>query len=170
MKKLIVIVGPNAVGKSTAAMKIKERYPKSAFVDSDWCRVMNPFTLTDITKKTVVENVYCLLRNYLLCEEIGAVIFAHSWHGGRKEIYDRVIKKLQSAGIEFRESIVILKCSEFENRRRALVDNREEERIERGIRNTFSFYDEFEYPCIDTTNMTASEVAECIWGLANSDM
>lgn len=168
MKKLIVIVGPNAVGKSTTAMKIKEQYPKSAFVDSDWCRVMNPFALTDITKKTVTENMYCLLRNYLLCEEISTVIFTCSWHGGRKELYDRVIKKLQNDGIEFQEMIIVLKCSEPENRRRALVDNRDEERIERGIKNTFSFYDEFEYPCIDTTNMTVLEVVEYIWSFVKA--
>ena len=168
MKKLIVILGPNGVGKSTTAMKIKEQYPKSAFVDSDWCRVMNPFALTDITKATVVENMYCLLRNYLFCEEISTVIFTYSWHGGRKELYDRVIKKLQSDGIDFQEIIVILKCSESENRRRALVDNRDEERIERGMKNTFSFYDEFTYPCIDTTNMTVLEVAEYIWSFVNS--
>ncbi len=170
MKKLIVIVGPNSVGKSTTAMKIKEQYPKSAFVDSDWCRVINPFVLTDITKETVIENMYCLLRNYLLCDEISTVVFTHSWHGGRKKLYDKVIEKLRNGKIEFQENIVILKCSESENRRRALVDNRDEERIERGMKNTFSFYDGYEYPCVDTTNMTVLEVVEHIWNLVNSNM
>lgn len=167
MKKLIVIVGPNGVGKSTTAMKIKEQYLRSAFVDSDWCRVMNPFSLSNITKKTVMENMYCLLRNYLLCEEIGTVIFTYSWHGGRKEIYDKLIKQLRNDGIVFQEIIIILKCSEDENRRRALADNRNEDRVERGIKNTFSFYDEFEYPCIDTTSMTVLEVVEKVWELAH---
>ena len=170
MKKLIVIVGPNGVGKSTTAMKMTEQYPKSAFVDSDWCRVMNPFALTDITKNTVIENMYCLLRNYLLCEETNTVIFTHSWHGGRKALYDEVIKKLQNDGIAFQEAIVILKCSESENRRRALADSREEERIERGIKNTFAFYDAFQYPCIDTTNMSVLEVAAHIWELTNENL
>lgn len=169
MTQLIVIVGPNGVGKSTTAMKITERHPRSALVDSDWCRVMNPFSLTDITKNTVMENMYCLLHNYLICEEISTVIFTYSWHGGRKELYDTIIKKLQDDGIEFQKTIIILKCSESENRRRALVDNRDEARIERGIKNTFSFYDKFEYPCIDTTNMTVLEVAENIWRFANSN-
>lgn len=106
MIKLIVIIGPNGVGKSTTAMKIKEQYPKCAFVDSDWCRAMNPFALTNITKKTVIENMYCLLSNYLLCEEINTVIFTYSWHKGRKELYDSVIKKLQNDGIKFQEIIV----------------------------------------------------------------
>lgn len=170
MTRLLIIVGPNGVGKSTTAMKIKEKHPGSAFVDSDWCRVMNPFTLTDITKKIVIENMYCLLRNYLLCEEISIVIFTYSWHGGRKELYDKVIKKLKNDKIDFQEIIIILKCSESENRRRALGDNRDEERIERGIKNTFSFYDEFEYPSIDTTNMTVLEVAERVWKIVDSNL
>ena len=58
MKKLIVIIGPNGVGKSTAAKKIVEQNPRSALVDSDWCRVTNPFKLTDVTKETVKENIF----------------------------------------------------------------------------------------------------------------
>ena len=58
MKQLIVIIGANAVGKSSTAKKIIEQYQRSAFVDSDWCRVINPFILTDITKETVSENIY----------------------------------------------------------------------------------------------------------------
>lgn len=168
MKKLIVIVGPNGVGKSTTAMRMKEQYSKTAFVDSDWCRSINPFTLTDITKKTVIANLYCLLRNYLLCEEINTVIFTYSWHGERKEIYDNLIKHLLNDGIEFQEIIIILKCSESENRKRTLTDNRDIERIERGMKNTFSFYDKFQYPCIDTTHMTVLQVVEQIWKLANN--
>ena len=36
MKQLIVIIGANAVGKSSTAKKIVEQYQRSAFVDSDW--------------------------------------------------------------------------------------------------------------------------------------
>ncbi len=47
---LIVIIGPNGVGKSPVAKSLLSRYPKSAFVDSDWCRVINPFPFTERTK------------------------------------------------------------------------------------------------------------------------
>ena len=161
MKQLIVIIGPNAVGKSTAAKCMVEKIPQTAYVDSDWCRCMNPFLLTDITKEIVKENIYYLLHNYLTCVEIETVIFTYSWHGGRKEIYDRVIEQFRNDGIEFVENIIILKCSEEENVRRALEDKRDEERVERG-KKTFSFYDDFDYPCIDTTEMSVTEVVESI--------
>lgn len=46
MKKLIVIVGPNGVGKSTTARTMVVKCPKCAYVDSDWCRVIMPFSFT----------------------------------------------------------------------------------------------------------------------------
>ena len=162
MKQLIVIIGPNAVGKTTTAKRMIEKLPQTAYVDSDWCRCMNPFSLTEITREIVKENIYCLLYNYLTCAEINTVVFTHSWHGGRKDIYDRVIKQLKNDGIEFKESIIILKCSEAENIRRAVKDDRDEKRIERGIKNTFYFYNEFDYPCVDTTSMSTNEVVEQI--------
>lgn len=84
-----------------------------------------------------------------------------------KEIYDKLIKQLQTDGIVFQEIIIILKCSENENRRRTLAHKRSKDRVERGMKNTFSFYDEYEYPCIDTTNMTVLEVVEKVWELAH---
>ena len=161
MKRLLIIIGPNAVGKTTTAKYLVEKLPKTAYVDSDWCRYMNPFLLTDITKEVVKENIYCILRNYLTCAEIDTIIFTYSWHGGRKEIYDRVIEQLRNDGIEFVENIIILKCSEKENVRRALEDKRDEERVERG-KKTFLFYDNFNYQRIDTTELSVAEVAESI--------
>lgn len=162
MKRLVVIIGPNAVGKSTTAKRFVEKYSKTAYVDSDWCRFMNPFIFSEVTKKTAMENMYSLLHNYLVCDDIDTVIFTYSWHGDRKVIYEQVIEKLRNDDIVFEEKIIILKCSEAENRNRAIKDGRDEKRIERGMRNTFSFYDAYDYPCIDTTDMTATEVAEKI--------
>lgn len=168
MKQLIVIIGPNGVGKSTTAKKIVEQCEKTAYVDSDWCRVMNPFAFTEITKQTIAENIYCLLHNYLSCSDINTVVFTYGWHGERKEIYRRVIEKLRNDCIEFKDTIIILKCTRDENIRRATKDGRDEMRIKRGMEMTFSFYDEYDYPCIDTTDMTSAQVALKIKSMINS--
>lgn len=159
MKQLIVLIGPNGVGKSTTAEALLKQKEKTAYVDSDWCRVMNPFSLTEKTKQTVINNIYCLLRNYLICNDIETVVFPYSWHGDRKEIYDTVINRLKQDKVQFEEKIYILKCSREENERRARKDGRDEARIKRGMEMTFSFYDELKYPCIDTTEMTPEQVA-----------
>ena len=162
MKRLVVIVGPNAVGKTTTAKCLVDKLPKTAYVDSDWCRFMNPFPFTEVTKKTVTKNMYDILCNYLVCEEIENVIFTYSWHGERKEIYDKLISEFRSNEIKFEEKILVLKCTKEENISRAEKDGRDRTRMERGMKNTFSLYDEYDYPSIDSTNMSTNEVAERI--------
>lgn len=160
MKRLIVLIGPNGVGKSTAAKEYVERYAETAYVDSDWCRVMNPFAFTEATTQTITENIYCLLRNYLTCDAVNTVIFTYGWHGVRKEIYDNVIRKLKQDRLEFKETVVVLRCSGEENIKRALKDGRDETRVKRGMEMTFSFYDAYDYPLIDSTDMTPLQVIE----------
>ena len=94
---------------------------------------------------------YCY-KNYLLCEDIEYVIFPYGFHGERKQIFEQVISSLREDGISFEICPVILKCCKEENIRRTINDGRDMERIERGIKNTFHFYDE--YIVNDITNCT----------------
>ena len=169
MKTLLTILGPNGVGKTTTAKMFVEQYSNAAYVDAEWCRSMNPFAFTDETKRVVTENIYCLLRNYFSHNEIDIVVFPYGWHGARKKIYDDVIERLKKDNIGFREHIFILTCSETEIKRRALQDGRDGERIKRGIENTFNFYNNFDYPSVDTTNMTPYEVAKNIRNLVQQE-
>lgn len=170
MKQLIIIIGPNGVGKSTTAMEFVTHNSHTAYVDSDWCRVMNPFDFTKTAKQTITENIYCLLRNYLTCDDINTVLFTYGWHGARKEIFENVMEKLKRDNIDFSETIIILKCSKEENIKRAINDGRDEGRIKRGIEMTFSFYDKYDYPVIDTTDMTPSQVIDKIKNIMNLDL
>ncbi len=167
--KLIVIVGPNGVGKSTTAKSLLACYPKSAFVDSDWCRAINPFPFTKETKKTVADNIFCFIHNYIQCEDIDYVIFTYGFHGDRKDIFDEVVQRLQKEKANFELIIVVLKCALSENIRRMRLDGREGERIKRGVENTFRFYDQFDYPAIDTTKMAIEEVAGRIAEIAGME-
>lgn len=109
MKRLIVIVGSNAVGKTTTAKCLVEKLSNTAYVDSDWCRCINPFPLSEITKQTVTKNTYDLLYNYLSCEALENVVFTYSWHGERKEIYDNLIFRLKDTGLSiFKFRVVTL--------------------------------------------------------------
>ena len=161
-KRLITIVGANGVGKTTTSNSLLQMLHNSAYVDADWCRAINPFQFTEATKKTVTDNIFCLFKNYLSCDDIETVIFPYGFHGERKPIYDEVIRRLRDGGIVFAEHIVILKCEYEENKKRSIKDNRDNERIERGMKNTFNFYDELEYPTIDTTFMSPGQVSQKI--------
>ena len=150
------------MGKTTTAEAFLHTYTKCAYVDADWCRAINPFPFTPSTKKAVTENIYCIIKNYLLCEDIDKIVFPYGFHGERKEIFDTVICKLKEDGIEFELFPIVLKCSMQENIMRCKHDGRETERIERGMKNTFHFYDDFQCPIIITTELSPEEVVEQI--------
>lgn len=162
IKKVVVLIGPNGVGKSTTAKTFMQQHTKCAYIDSDYCRAINPFPFTPATKKAVTENIYCLFRNYLLCTDIEMVVFPYGFHGERKEIFNTVMKRLTDDGISFEITTIVLKCSLEENIKRAEADGRNKERIEGGIKNTFNFYDDFTEPSIDTTGLSPEEVVKQI--------
>jgi len=85
-KRLITIVGANGVGKTTTSNALLQMRAHSAYVDADWCRAVNPFQFTEKTKETVTENIFCLFRNYLLCDDIETVRFVFSKPQIHKEL------------------------------------------------------------------------------------
>lgn len=165
MKRLLLLLGPNGVGKTTTAAALLDMLPHSAYLDADWCRAVNPFPFTEETKKTVAENIFCLLRNYLLCPEIQTVIFPYGFHGQRKQLFETVVRRLEQEPLHFQLTPFLLVCSLEENIRRAKMDGRGQARIERGIQNTFHFYDQSPYPKIDTTNQSPERAARTILSL-----
>lgn len=166
MKKLIVLLGPNGVGKSTAARTLMERCPGTACVDADWCRSFNPFPFTPATKETATDNLHALIRNDLRCVDIQTVVWPYGLHGERQAIYEDVIRRLAADKLDFQLHPIILKCSMEETLRRCKADGRDRERTERGIVNTFTLYDEMDFPAIDTTDLSAEETVSKILALA----
>ncbi len=61
--------------------------------------------------------------------------------------------------------MIILKWSLNENIQRMISDGREENRIKRGINNTFHFYERYVYPTIDTTDLKIDQVEDRIAGI-----
>ena len=162
MKKIILIIGPNGVGKSTTARAFLDKNTRCAYIDADWCRCINPFDFTHETKKTVTENIFCLFKNYLTCPDIDMVVFPYGFHGERKEIFDAVIQRLNSELLEYKLFPIILTCSLEENIKRVEKDKRDIVRIKRGIKNTFHFYDNYPYTKIDTTKESVEQVVDKI--------
>lgn len=167
MKKLILIIGHNGVGKTTTAEILLQKLSKCAYVDADWCHAINPFPFTDATKYAVSQNIYSLFKNYLVCEDIEYIIFPYGFHGERKQIFEQVINKLREDSILFEACPIILKCCKEENIKRAIKDGRDMQRIERGIKNTFAFYEEYTYPNLDSTYLQPNQVAEKIIEILN---
>lgn len=159
MKKLILILGANGIGKSTVSAELLRRLPNSAYIDSDWCRMMNPAQFTDETIAVNRKNILDLMINYFSCSTVQNVIFPYGLHGHRKQLLDDLLCVLRRK-FEFQLFIVVLVCDEAENIQRMKADGRDEERIMRGVKNTRAIYDKLDYPKIKVTNLTVSETAE----------
>jgi cytidylate kinase len=154
MKNLIFIHGPNGVGKSTLCKSLFSRLQNSAWLESEWCRMITPFTFNDEIIELVEKNLFFMLRSYLECSSIEYVIFSYGLHGPRKQIFDNILKKLSD--IDYKLIPIIVTCSYEENRRRMIKDTRDEERINRAL-SARSIYEGLDSPIIDSTDLSVDE-------------
>lgn len=161
MKKLVFIHGPNGVGKSTTCEVLHSKLSRSAWLESEWTRRINPFFFNSEIEKMTEENMTFLLRNYMSLSSIDIVIFNWGFHGPRKEIFKRVLLNLSD--IDFEYVPIVITCSEEENVRRMRLQDRSYERIERAklIRE---IYDRMSCFTIDSTYLSVNEVVEKILG------
>ena len=159
MKKLILVCGANGIGKSTACRNLIEILPSSAYIDSDYCRYMNPFSFQEEEVAAVVSNISNMMKNYFGLRTIENVIFQYGFHGVRKQIFRKILASLDESGIEYAFCPIILECNLEENMRRMQHDNRSPERINSAITKTRGIYDEMCYPRIDTTQLSPEETA-----------
>ena len=166
MKTLILINGPNGVGKSTTCACLHQYLPHSSWLDSEWCRMINPFGFTPEIELLTERHISLLLRGYLECSLVEYVIFSWGFHGPRKRIFNRVLHHLQD--LTFQLLPITLVCSEEENIRRMEQDGREDERIQGGLQ-TRPLYESQANKTIDTTLLTVEETVKEILAILRDD-
>ena len=98
MKRLVLIGGPMAVGKTAVCRELKHLTAPCAFLDGDWCWDMEPFQVTTETKAMVQENIAFLLGQFLRCPAYETVIFCWVMH--QQEILDGLLARLPLEGVE----------------------------------------------------------------------
>lgn len=160
MKNLLFLCGPNGIGKTTICKEIIRVLPNSAYVDSDPCRVMNPFILDDDTIPVISKNIGDMVLNYFHCPIVQTVIFSYGFHGRRTEVFEKLICQISEFPYKFIP--YLLWCSEEENIRRMNIDNRSAERIERTISQSRKAYDTITYQRIDISGMSVNQAADRI--------
>lgn len=125
MKRLYFIGGPMGVGKTTVSRMLRDKLPDSVFLDGDWCWDMSPFQVTEETKKLVIDNICCLLGNFLRCTVFENIIFCWVLHEQR--IIDEILSRLDLTGCEVKN--ISLVC------RQAVLAARLQKEIEAGKRS-----------------------------------
>lgn len=74
---------------------IEKDLPNSVFLDGDWCWDADPFQVTEETKEMVMQNICCLLNNFLHCTAYENVIFCWVMH--KQSIIDRITAALDTS-------------------------------------------------------------------------
>lgn len=171
MKRLILLLGPNGVGKSTTAAELLRILPRVAYVEADSMRMFadpspdptQPCAETIALRRA---NMYAVTHNFLTSPIIDTVILPYGLHGYRETLLRGLISDLR-AEYEFELVPVLLDCEREENIRRMRADSRDTERITRALdrtRGAFSGAHDM-FPgiiSIDTTNLTPQETAAAI--------
>jgi len=157
MKRLLFLCGPNGIGKTTICNAILSQLSRSAYVDSDACRMMNPFVLDDETIPTIAKNIADLIENYAACSAVETILFSYGFHGRRREVFAQVMKRVEALDLHFVP--FLLCCDEDENLRRMRQDGRSEQRIRTALEQSRRAFDGVGYPTLDITHLTADETA-----------
>lgn len=162
MKRLILLCGPNGIGKSTAARALYEQMAGSALVDADQCRMIACAGFPEAVIETQRRNLTDLICNYLACPVVGDVILVYGLHGHRARVLEEVLQQVRRRVEPFCYCPIVMTCSREENLRRARGDGRDEERVQRGVAASRPPYEGLDWPCLDVTDLS---VAQTVQGL-----
>lgn len=114
MKHVYLIGGTMGVGKTSACLALKSKLDGSVFLDGDWCWSMNPFVLTEETKRMVMENICFLLNNFLQCSAYDHIIFGWVMH--EQAIVEDILSRLQLDGCKVHAISLICDAETLERR------------------------------------------------------
>ena len=161
MKTLYIIGGTMGVGKTTVGRLLRDRLPRSVFLDGDWCWDMHPFTVTDETKAMVTDNITHLLNNFLHCSAYEHIVFCWVLH--EQAILDGLLARLDLTDCRVRA--VSLVCGEEALRARLGRDVaaglRAPDVVERSVAR-LPLYAGLDTDKIDVSALTPEETAERI--------
>jgi chloramphenicol 3-O-phosphotransferase len=162
MKRLILVNGTMGVGKTATCRELLHMLRPGVFLDGDWCWNMEPFVVTDETKNMVMENITCLLRNFLSCSQYESVLFCWVMH--EESILKDLLSRLE--GLDFRVYRFTLTATEQALRARILKDVechlRDIDGLERSLQR-LRMYDTMHTIKIDVSAVTPREAAEQIF-------
>jgi len=95
MKTLYMIGGTMGVGKTTLCRQMQQQLDNCVFLDGDWCWDAKPFQVTDETKSMVMDNICCLLNNFIRCSAYQNILFCWVMH--EQWIIDEILSRLDTA-------------------------------------------------------------------------
>lgn len=161
MKRLIFINGTMGAGKTATADELLKILNRSVFLDGDWCWMMNPFVVTDETKRMVQDNITHMLRNFLSCSEYKNIIFC--WVMQDESIMDDLFSTLSDLKFSLYRFTLMISEKALTERIQNDIENhlRTQDVLERSIKR-LPLYEKMNTTKIDVSDISARRAAEKI--------
>lgn len=159
IKKLIIINGTMGVGKSSVCEKLYKTLPNCAWLDGDWCAMINPFVTSNENKDIVISNITHIINNFLKSSSIQYIIF--NWLIESDTIMNRILNNIENDNFLLYKITLTCSMEELVKRigRDILDGKRNRESINRSLER-ISLYDKMDTYKIDTTNLKQDEISK----------
>lgn len=160
--KVVIINGPMGVGKTTIGKYIAENNIGTAFIDGDWCLDIHPFVGSRETKIMAIDNILHMIDNYRKCSVCQMIVLV--WLMDDQWVRQSITDGISNMELEINS--VTLVCAKNELIRRWKNDDKCEWRTDKWLEislKSLSYFSALEN-CIDTSELSISQVAETIMG------
>lgn len=155
MKKLIIVAGAAGIGKTVVCNELFKSMNGSAWLDGDWCWMVNPYPGKTAEQKIYVEKAFgYILDGYLNDPNTHTVFF--SWCIHSNFMFELVTERITYTDYKLKKIALI--CDTEEHIRRLKADNRREEQITN--HGNMEKYRALDAHLIDTTKLSVSDTVK----------
>ncbi len=163
-KKLVIVTGPAGIGKTTVCKDLFKRINGCAWLDGDWCWMVNPYPGKTPEQKKAVERAFrYILSGYF--HDANTKIILFSWLMHSKFMFDLITEQIVDEDYELIK--IALVCSDKEIYiERMRKDGRREEQIEEA--DNMERFHQLNASIIDVADLSVDDIVKRIIALIYS--
>ena len=157
-KKFVMVTGPAGIGKTTVCKELFKRINGCAWLEGDWCWMINPYPGKTPEQKRYVEKTFgYILNGYFNDANTKIVLF--SWLMHSEFMFDLITEQIADKGYELIK--IALVCSDRNiHIERMRKDGRREEQIEET--DNMERFHQLNASIIDVVNLSVNDITERI--------
>ncbi|MFQ6792624.1 MAG: AAA family ATPase [Thomasclavelia sp.] len=161
MKRLYIIGGTMGIGKTTVSKVLNKKLANSVFLDGDWCWNMDPFVVNEETKALVLDNICCLLNNFINCTVFDNIIFCWVLH--QQDTIDELLTRINLENVDVKVISLVCNQEALIKRLQQDIDQniRTNDVIERSLER-LKHYQNLNTIKIDVSNLTVNQTVAAI--------